>query len=48
MTPEELKRRTKAFGLAVIKLVDRLPRTRSANAIGNQLLNCVTSLSQIV
>ena len=44
MTPEELKRRTKAFGLSVIKLVDQLPRTRSANVIGNQLVNCATSV----
>jgi len=44
MTPEELKHRTKAFGLSVIKLVDQLPRTRSANVIGNQLLNCATSV----
>lgn len=44
MTPEELKRRTKAFGLSVIKLVDRLPKTRSANVIGSQLLNCATSV----
>jgi hypothetical protein len=33
VTPEELKRRTKAFGLSTIKLVDQLPRTRSANVI---------------
>jgi four helix bundle protein len=44
MTPEELKQRTKRFGLSVIKLVDQLPRTRSANAIGNQLVNCATSV----
>ncbi|MGA2070805.1 MAG: four helix bundle protein [Sedimentisphaerales bacterium] len=44
MTPEELKHRTKAFGLSVIKLVDQLPRTRSANTIGNQLVNCATSV----
>ncbi|HEY5503974.1 MAG TPA: four helix bundle protein [Sedimentisphaerales bacterium] len=44
MTPEELKRRTKAFGLSVIKLVDQLPRTRSANAIGNQLVRSATSV----
>ncbi|MGB7582133.1 MAG: four helix bundle protein [Sedimentisphaerales bacterium] len=44
MTPEELKRRTKAFGLTVIKLVDQLPRTRSANAIGNQLVRSATSV----
>lgn len=44
MTPEELKRRTKAFGLAVIKLVDQLPRTLSANVICNQLVDCATSV----
>jgi four helix bundle protein len=44
MTPEELKRRTKAFGLSVIKLVDQLPRTRSANVIGNQLVRSATSV----
>ena len=44
MTPEELKQRTKAFGLSVIKLVDQLPRTRSANVIGNQLVRSATSV----
>jgi four helix bundle protein len=44
MTPEELKRRTKSFGLAVIKLVEQLPRTRSANVICNQLVDCATSV----
>jgi four helix bundle protein len=44
MTPEELKQRTKLFGLSVIKLVDQLPRTRSANAITNQLVDCATSV----
>jgi four helix bundle protein len=39
-----LKRRTKAFGLSTIKLVDQLPRTRSANVISSQLLNCATSV----
>jgi four helix bundle protein len=44
MTPEELKRRTKAFGLSVIKLLNRLPKTRAANVIGSQLLNCSMSV----
>ncbi len=44
MTPEELKQRTKAFGLSVIKLVDQLPQTRSANVIGNQLVRSATSV----
>jgi four helix bundle protein len=44
MTSEELKQRTKAFGLSVIKLVDRFPQTRSANVIGNQLVRAATSV----
>jgi four helix bundle protein len=44
MTPEELKHRTKKFGISVIKLVDQLPRTRSANAIANQLVDSATSV----
>jgi four helix bundle protein len=44
MTPEEMKRRTKSFGLAVIKLVDQLPRTRSANTVCTQLVDCATSV----
>jgi four helix bundle protein len=38
MDAEELKRRTKKFGLDVIKLVESLPSTQTGKVIGNQLL----------
>ncbi|MGO9274383.1 MAG: four helix bundle protein [Terriglobia bacterium] len=44
MTPDELKARTKAFALRVIKLVDALPRSPSAQVIGRQLLRPATSV----
>src|SRR5438105_15910008 len=39
-----LKDRTKAFALAVVELVEDLPRGRGADAIGNQLLRSGTSV----
>lgn len=44
MKPEELKKRTKKFALNVITLVESLPRTRSADVIGRQLLYSSTSV----
>jgi len=41
---EDLKKRTKAFALRVIKLADTLPRERSADIMGRQLLRCATSV----
>jgi len=38
MDAEELKKRTKQFGLRVIRVVESLPNTRVATVIGNQLL----------
>ncbi len=38
MDEQELKRRTKQFGLRVIRLVESLPSTSTARTIGNQLL----------
>jgi len=38
MNEQELKQRTKQFGLRVIKLVESLPGTTTARTIGNQLL----------
>ena len=35
MNEEDLKRRTKRFALRVIRLVEALPRTRTAQVIGN-------------
>jgi len=44
MTPDELKYRTKQFGLAVIRFTESLPKTQTARVIGNQLLRCGTSV----
>lgn len=41
---DELRDRTKAFALRVIKLVDALPNTPVARVIRNQLLRCRTSV----
>jgi len=40
----DLKDRTRAFALAIIGLVEALPRGRSADVIGNQLLRAGTSV----
>jgi four helix bundle protein len=42
--PFDLKERTRAFALAVVGLVEDLPRGRSGDAIGNQLLRSGTSV----
>jgi four helix bundle protein len=44
MTPDELKKRTKQFGLRIIRLVQSLPKTLAAAQIGRQLLRCGTSV----
>jgi four helix bundle protein len=44
MNAEELKRRTKKFGLDVIKLVEALPSTQTGKVIGNQLLPSALSV----
>ena len=44
MTEEELKARTKDFGLRVMKLVDALPNTMAGRAIGSQLIRSGTSV----
>jgi four helix bundle protein len=41
---EELKGRTKVFALRVIRLVEALPKTRTADVIGRQLLRAATSV----
>ncbi len=40
----DLKARTKSFALRIIKVVDALPNTRSANVLGHQLLRSGTSV----
>jgi four helix bundle protein len=44
MTPAEMKERTKRFGLRVIRLVESLPKGRTADVIGKQLLRAGTSV----
>ena len=44
MNAEEFKDRTKAFGLRVVRLVEALPKSRTADVIGKQLLRCGTSV----
>lgn len=44
ISPEELKERTKKFGLRVIKLYEELSRTRKGEILGNQLLRAGTSV----
>jgi four helix bundle protein len=44
MNPELFRQRTKAFALRVIRLVNALPKTRTADVIGKQLLRCGTSV----
>jgi four helix bundle protein len=42
--PADLKLRTKAFALRVMRLIDALPRRRSCEVIGRQLLRSATSV----
>lgn len=44
MTPEELKARTQAFGLRIIRLVSALPKTTVASVIGKQMLRSGASV----
>ncbi|HEV7857666.1 MAG TPA: four helix bundle protein [Pyrinomonadaceae bacterium] len=39
-----MKKRTRAFALRIIHLVEALPQSRTANVIGKQLLRCRTSV----
>jgi four helix bundle protein len=43
-TNKDLPSRTKQFGLRVIRLIDSLPRKKSATVIANQLLRSATSV----
>jgi four helix bundle protein len=44
MDAEELKRRTKQFGLRVIRVVESLPFGKTSHVIGSQLLRSGTSV----
>ena len=41
---DDLKARTKQFALRVIRLVETLPKSRTADALGKQLLRAATSV----
>jgi four helix bundle protein len=45
MNEIEMKQRTKAFSLRVLKLADRLPNSRSGNTIANQMVRSGTSVA---
>jgi four helix bundle protein len=45
MNETEMKQRTKRFALRVLKLADALPKTRSGNAIGGQIVRSGTSVA---
>jgi four helix bundle protein len=44
MTRDDLKKRTKQFGLRCIKVVEALPNTRTGDVLGRQLLRSGTSV----
>ena len=44
MDETQFKQRTKELGLRVIELVEALPKTKTAEVIGRQLLRCATSV----
>jgi len=44
MNEHEFKQRTKCVGLRIIRLVEALPKTRTADVIGRQLLRSGTSI----
>ena len=44
MDREAMQHRTKQFALRVIRLVEALPRGRTADAIGRQLVRSATSV----
>ncbi len=41
---QDLRQRTKTFALEIIKTVDTLPKSPSANILGKQLLRCATAV----
>jgi four helix bundle protein len=44
MSDRDLKKRTKAFALGVLKLVDALPKTTSGRALASQIVRSGTSV----
>jgi four helix bundle protein len=44
MFADEMKARTRAFALRIIRLVESLPKNKTSDVIGKQLLRCGTSV----
>src|SRR6476660_7619004 len=44
MTPKELRQRSKTFAIAVIHMIEKLPKTMTAQVIGKQLVRSATSV----
>ena len=44
MNQEELKARTRAFALRIIRLAESLPETSTARVVRNQMIRCGTSV----
>jgi four helix bundle protein len=44
MNADELRSRTRAFSLRVVKLVQTMPKNMIADVLGKQLLRCATSV----
>jgi four helix bundle protein len=44
MTADQLKKRTKDFGIRTVRVVEKLPTKATAATIGHQLLRCGTSV----
>ena len=44
MNPEEMRGRTQAFALRIIKLVESLPKGLTSQVTGRQLMRCGTSV----
>jgi four helix bundle protein len=45
MDDEELKNRTRKFATAIFKLIDKLPNTKSAHIIANQVGRCGSAVA---
>jgi four helix bundle protein len=42
---QQLKQRTKAFALRIVRMTQALPRNREADVIGRQVLRSATSIA---
>jgi four helix bundle protein len=45
MSPEGMKRRTKAFAMRILKMGEVLPKSSTAGFLRNQIIRCGTSVA---